>query len=96
MPTVTLPNWWVLVMPCGCIDGIRRAVIDGKIVTATADEAWAKFTPLKRDRARELREGWKCRAGTDADLQAYAASTSHLPAEHAAALSSPDSGEGDR
>lgn len=79
MPTVTLPDWWALVMPCGCVDGMRRAVIDGAIVTASAQDAWEKFTRLKRDRDREVREGWVCRAGTEADWESFKAGCVHVP-----------------
>jgi hypothetical protein len=50
---------------------MRRAVIDGEIVTASAQDAWEKFTRLKRDRDREVREGWVCRAGTEADWESF-------------------------
>lgn len=61
MVTVTLPDAWALVAPCGCVDGMRLSVLNGVVITATAEEAWAKFTPHARDRAREAKQGFTCR-----------------------------------
>lgn len=79
MVTVTLPDAWLLVAPCGCIDGIRHAVINGEIICATAEDAWASFTPRKRDRDREAREGYTLVAGTAEDWDRSRAGCIHEP-----------------
>lgn len=78
MPTVTLPDRWVLVMPCGCIDGVCLAVLGDEILAPTAEAAWVKFTPLRRNRERERREGWVCRGGTVLDARAATAPCPHV------------------
>lgn len=65
--TVTLPDFWLLIAPCGCIDGMRRTTFEGRVITATAQEAWEKFTPRKRDRDKELRDGFTCRGSEDGE-----------------------------
>ena len=59
MPTITLPDAWALVAPCGCTDGICLAAIGQKILRADAEAAWKMFTPLKRDRDREEKQGYR-------------------------------------
>lgn len=60
MPTVELPDAWALVAPCGCTDGLCLAVLpNGKIVHPDAADAWKLFTPLKKDREREAKQGFK-------------------------------------
>lgn len=63
--TISLPSHWWMVRPCGCIDGSMISVRnDGTIVAADAEQAWAKFTPIKRSRDKEAREGWVVRGVT--------------------------------
>lgn len=90
--TVTLPDVWLLIAPCGCIDGIRHSVIDGQVITATADEAWEKFTRLKHDRERERREGWTCVGGSIEDWDRAKGPCPHDP--QYASPAGPDSGSG--
>jgi len=63
--TVTIPTHWFLVKPCGCIDG--SAI--GGIRRPTAEAAHKLLTPLKRDRDRELKEGWTVRGATQGELR---------------------------
>ena len=64
--TVTLPESWVLVRPCGCFQGSSIAVgRDGTIYTATAEAAFKDFYPTQRARDKATREGFVCRAITD-------------------------------
>ena len=65
--TVTFPDLWLLIAPCGCIDGFMRSVNSGTVNTPTAHAAWVKFTPLKRDRTREVKQGYVCRGGDFAE-----------------------------
>ncbi|MCA0217953.1 MAG: hypothetical protein LCH43_11440 [Actinobacteria bacterium] len=63
---MTIPKAWVLVMPCGCIDGIVR----GSVRNPTAEAAWATtFTPNKRSRDAQDRKGWTVRAATTEDIE---------------------------
>lgn len=55
-----IPKAWVLVMPCGCVDGI----LVGSERHPTAEAAWSTFTPLKRNRDREAAKGWTVRPAT--------------------------------
>lgn len=59
MPDIHLPEVWVLIAPCGCVDGVTLAVYNGHVRLATAEAAWARFTPLKRDRDREAKQGFR-------------------------------------
>lgn len=71
---LTLPKFWLLVMPCGCIDGSMVSVsMNWSIFAATADDAWKKFTPTKRARDREARDGWTCRGITEDELEHHVA-----------------------
>lgn len=79
MVTVTLPDVWLLIAPCGCIDGIRRSVIEGRVVTASAEEAWEKFTARKRERDAERKAGYTCVAGTVGDWDRSRVSCPHDP-----------------
>lgn len=67
---VEIPSHWLLVAPCGCVDGsllgVRR---DGRIYRATAEEAWKTFEPVARRRERDKRRGWTVRPiAADDDL----------------------------
>jgi len=93
MITVTLPDVWLLVAPCGCIDGIRKSVINGEVITATANAAWAKFTPMKRERAREEKAGYQCIAGTVEDWERSSVPCPHDPPRTAPAPHSKRLGE---
>ena len=64
--TVTFPESWVLVRPCGCFQGSALAVgRDGTVYTPTAEAAFKDFMPTKRERDKATREGYVCRAITD-------------------------------
>lgn len=72
MPTIELPDFWLLVNPEGVADGSMIAVRrDGSICAATAEDAWATFTPRKRDREKEAREGWRMVGVDQAGFQRY-------------------------
>lgn len=72
MPTITLPDFWIMFTPEGKADGSMIAVRnDGSICCATAEDAWAQFTPRKRDREREARQGWQVLGIAQADWQDY-------------------------
>jgi len=72
MPTIELPDFWLLVNPEGVADGSMIAVRrDGSICAATAEAAWADFTPRKRDREKEAREGWRMVGVDRAGFQRY-------------------------
>lgn len=62
MPTITLPDAWALVAPCGCTDGLTVAVVGDRILRPDAESAWKMFTPLKRDRDREVKQGYRIEA----------------------------------
>ncbi|MBT1542457.1 hypothetical protein KK103_11845 [Curtobacterium flaccumfaciens pv. flaccumfaciens] len=66
--TVTVPSHWLLVMPCGCIDGSALSTTFGEIVRPTAESAHKMLTPRKRDRDREIKQGWTVRGATRAEL----------------------------
>jgi hypothetical protein len=65
--TITLPDLWLLVAPCGCLDGWLRATHEGTVTRATADVAWSDFEPTKRGRERRQAEGWVVRGGDYAE-----------------------------
>lgn len=62
--TVTLPTHWFLVKPCGCIDGSATGGTD----RPTAESAHKLLTPRKRDRDREIKQGWTVRGATREEL----------------------------
>jgi len=62
------PRRWVLVDPSGRIEGLRSF----RRSCSTAEEAHCKFTPRKRDRDKEIREGYTVRAEEAGDQAAYA------------------------
>jgi len=62
MPTITLPDAWALVAPCGCTDGLCTAVVNGRITHPDEADAWKLFTPLKKDRDKEAKQGYKIEA----------------------------------
>lgn len=62
---MTIPKAWVLVMPCGCIDGIMR----GSEHNPTADAVWRSFFPNKRARDGKVAKGWTVRAATTEDIE---------------------------
>ena len=45
---IELPDLWLLIAPCGCIDGYMRAVSLGRDPFLTAESAWRQFEPRKR------------------------------------------------
>jgi hypothetical protein len=72
--TITLPKFWLLFAPCGCADGSLVSVrINGTICAASAEDAWQKFTPNKRTRDKDARNGWVCRGITDEELPRFKA-----------------------
>lgn len=60
MPTVHLPDFWVLFdadrKPCGSLIAVRQ---NGDIHCSSAEQAWAEFEPRARDRQKRQRDGWK-------------------------------------
>lgn len=72
MPTIELPDRWVLFTPEGKADGSYVAVrADGSIACATAEDAWKIFTPRARDRAREAKQGWRIVGVSASEIRAY-------------------------
>ncbi|MCU1441099.1 MAG: hypothetical protein JWP85_2096 [Rhodoglobus sp.] len=71
---MTIPKAWVLVMPCGRIDGF----LHGSNRHATPEAAWATFSPLKRTRDAEARKGWTVRPATSTEI----ANTEPAPCPH--------------
>jgi hypothetical protein len=69
--TVELPDFWVMFDPEGYADGSLHATFNGQIRRATAEDAWKDFTPLKRTRDKERREGWRVVGVEQADWQDY-------------------------
>lgn len=65
--TITLPDLWLLVAPCGCLDGWLRSTREGIVTRPTAEAAWAAFEPRKRAREREQAAGWTVRGGDYAE-----------------------------
>lgn len=70
---LTVPKFWALVAPCGCVDGLMR----GSSRHTTAEATWKTFTPLKRDRERERRGGWQVRPATNEDVEASKKTCTH-------------------
>ncbi|USY19690.1 hypothetical protein NE857_31425 [Nocardiopsis exhalans] len=64
---------WVLWAPCGCPRGVCLAQV-GDTVLATEDRAHAEFTSRRRDRAREIREGYRIELVTHHHYRAVIAS----------------------
>jgi hypothetical protein len=74
MPLVHIPSAWLLVMPCGCLDGWYVGVrSDGTIVAADEEAAWGKFAPSKKERRELEAEGWTVRAKNDDETSANVA-----------------------
>lgn len=70
--TVEIPKRWMLVEPCGCIDGVCVGVLsDGTIRHATADSAWSMFYDRKRERERDQKRGYTVRAEQDGDWELF-------------------------
>ncbi|MGY4859533.1 hypothetical protein [Cryobacterium sp. AP23] len=69
---LVVPKFWLLISPCGCVDGSLVSVrIDGTICAASAEDAWKKFTPNKRARDTEARQGVTCRGITDEEMPRF-------------------------
>ncbi|WP_030149505.1 hypothetical protein [Mycetocola saprophilus] len=69
--TLVVPDFWMLFDPDGKADGSTRAVVQGEIRHATAESAHAMFTPNKRTRERETRQGWRVIGVEQADWNDY-------------------------
>ena len=70
--TLVVPKFWLLVKPCGCVDGSLVSVrIDGTVCATSAEDAWRRFTPNKRARDKEAREGMTCRGITDEEMPRF-------------------------
>lgn len=68
MPTVELPDFWVLFNPEGKAHASVLAVSnDGKINAATAESAWQQIHTLRRMRERLARNGWRMLPVNQAD-----------------------------
>lgn len=65
--TITLPDLWLLVAPCGCLDGWMRATHDGIATRPNAEAAWTDFALTKRERDRMQSQGWVVRGGEYAE-----------------------------
>ena len=65
--TIELPDLWLLIAPCGCIDGYMRAVSPGRDPYLTAESAWRQFEPRKRARDKAAKNGYVCRGGDYAE-----------------------------
>ncbi len=61
--TIELPDLWGIFDPDGVCDGaLVSAHADGKIIAATAEDAWKSFfAPKETDREREQKAGWTVR-----------------------------------
>lgn len=71
MAMVEIPDYWILFDPDGNADGSFHGVMQGKILRATAEDAWKDATPLKRDRDREKRQGWHMVGVNRPEWEAY-------------------------
>lgn len=69
--TVTLPDFWMLFDPEGKADGSLHATFRGEVRRATAEDAWKDFTPNKRVRESERKQGWRVVGVERADFDAY-------------------------
>lgn len=70
MPTIEVPEFWFLVTPSGDIDGSIHGVSPGGRVRATPEQAHEFFTPNKRSRAKEVRDGWTVRPASKEQMLA--------------------------
>jgi len=61
--TITLPDLWLLVAPCGCFDGWVRNTHDGRATRPDAESAWSDFAPTKRESNRMRAQGYIVRGG---------------------------------
>ena len=77
MPTIEIPEAWLLFDPDGAIDGMIRSTNERGDIRATAEQAWAKLTPNKRTRDAEQRKGWTMRAGTLVEYRELIATLNH-------------------
>lgn len=66
---ITVPEAWVIVMPCGCLDGLLR----GSLRHPTAEAAWATFTPNNLIRDAQTCTGWSVRPASTDDIERAAA-----------------------
>jgi hypothetical protein len=80
MPTIDVPDHWFLITPDGEVDGSIHGISPGgRNVRATAEQAHAFFTPLKRSRDKEIRDGWTVRPATHEELLAeFGGGNSHV------------------
>lgn len=84
MPTITLPDFWLLVDPNGVADGSLIVVrSSGEVAYANPEQAWAQFTPRKRDREKEQREGWRIVGVSREDWEGYFVHRIPVPPEGA-------------
>lgn len=80
MPTIEVPDYWFLITPEGTVDGSIHGVSPGGRVRATPEQAHEFFTPLKRSREKEVRDGWTVRAATREEMIAQFAPNRAAPA----------------
>lgn len=64
--TFEVPQFWVLTMPCGCVDGLMH----GSLHHANAEQVWKTFERRAPTRARLRRQGWDVHAGTPDEVSA--------------------------
>lgn len=64
---------WVIVDPDGRVEGVRL------FGPGTAEEAHRKFTPRKRDRGKEIRDGWTVRREQPGDRESLMANFEEVP-----------------
>jgi hypothetical protein len=70
--SVEIPKRWMLVEPCGCIDGVCvGARSDGTVHCATEEQAWSRFYERNRDRERDQKRGYTIRAEGDGDWELF-------------------------
>jgi hypothetical protein len=60
MPTVEIPDFWMLFTPEGKATASSLAfTYDGEIRVASECAAWEDMFPVARERNRKQREGWR-------------------------------------
>lgn len=72
MPTIELPDFWVLFNENGRAVSSTTAVLgSGEIYHATAQSAWEDIEPIKRNRERDARKGYQMLGINRADWKQY-------------------------
>ena len=86
MPTIELPDFWLLVNPDRvAVASIVSVRLDNTVHAVDADAAWKQFTPKGRDRKKEARDGWRVIGVDHAGFDRHMVAREPVPSDDAEA-----------